>query len=581
MYAAAIPEPRPDQEISLAAVGAKIDEVASQLDARFVDAGNALAEAYAIVEKLVGALDAATQAMGREAADGAVENMRATADRLERLPEVQATRQAALARIQQTSKPLRDSIHQINRTLDFLRICGLNIKVAAAGAHGFADFADTMFARIDDGEREMSEIGAEIARLVGGIGSVIDIDRQLADECVKVIPQVPRKLAADAAALQAHQNEVARRAERIAEVAREIRAKVATAIGAMQIGDITRQRLEHVADGLRALIAFREGGEGEAPSPETAIAVSGHMTALFVAQARDTIDGFQQEVGVLAESLRGIVPSAEALVSLQAEAGNAGDDAESGSFLAELERSVSDVAAVTARLRDADGQAQRLGAATSATAERLAARLKVVHRVTHDVHQMAWNTDLRCSRLGNEGRGLAMVASEIRGFANRLADISAAIEGAFEDLVACAAAVRDPQADEADAGQALTESLALIHDGAQRMRDGLSGLDGDTAAVTRILSRATEKIDCDAEVSDALRDAVTRIEPLAAPCDAPDEAIEAPLRALLDQLARSYTMAREREVHRGFVPGGDAAAEAEVADSAAADDDDDFDDGLF
>lgn len=579
MYAAGTPEPTPESEISLVAIEATVTRVASGLDARFVGAGEALAQAYAIVEKLVSALEAITNAMSREAADAAIENMRATADRLERLPAVQAARQEGLERIAHGARPLRGHIGQIKRTLDFLRICGLNIRVAAAGRNGFSDFADTMSVRLEVGEQEISGIGEEIDRLTASIPALIDVDRQLAAECAKVIPHVPRKLAADAAALQRHQLEDAARAARIADVARDIRTKVATAIGAMQIGDITRQRLEHVAEGLRALIAFRQQ-DGDVP-PVAALQVNGHMIALLAAQAADTIDGFQAESRRLAESLRGIAPSANALLDIQAEgdrAAPAGEDR--GAFLVALERSVAEVGSVTAKLRDADLRAQQLGGSTSDTAERLAGRLRKIHRVNHDVHLMAWNTDLRCHRLGDEGKALAMVASEIRGFANTLATISGAIRTSVEELVGAVTALRDPDAEQGgDPAEALTSSLACIHEGAQRMRNGMAGLSADATAVTRILETTTSQVDCEAEFGEALRNVVVQLGLLAAPSEEPEPEAAAILAEMLGQMARSYTMASERDVHRRFALAG-PDGETQAAPPPA-DDEDDDDDGLF
>ncbi len=570
MYAAPIPEPNPESELSLAEIEATISRVASNLDARFVSAGEALAQAYGIVERLVSALEGVTNALGRDAAEAAVDNMRATADRLERLPAVQAARQAGLESIAAGARPLAHHINQVKRTLDFLRICGLNIKVAAAGRNGFADFADTMNVRLDVGEIEIGGIGSEIERLTASIPALIEVDRQLASECAKVIPQVPRKLAEDAEALQRHQAADAARAKRIATVGREIHGKVATAIGAMQIGDITRQRLEHVASGIQALIAWRDSAD-----PATAIEVVGHMVALFAAQASDTIDAFHKESQRLAESLRGIAPSAAQLLEIKAEGDRqqTGDDAV---FLGALEKSVADVAQVTARLREADARAQALGGSTSDSAERLAERLRVVHRVNEDVHLMAWNTDLRCHRLGDEGKALAMVASEIRGFATALATISGEIRQSVERLVGAVTALRDPEAEQGgDAAEALTESLACIRDGAQRMREGMAGLSDDAAAVTRILETTTSNVDCEAAFGDALRSVVLQLKLFGTPCPAPEGEVAAALAGLLDGMARSYTMAREREIHTRFaLPGTSASPQASM-------DDDDDDDGLF
>lgn len=576
MYTAAIPDPAPESEMSLAAAEATLDRVAAAIDQRFVGAGQALAQAYSIVENLVTALEGVTNALGRDAADAAVENLRGTADRLERLPTVQSSRQEALARIQQMAKPLRDHIAQVNRTLDFLRICGLNIKVAAAGAEGFSAFADTMFARLDVGEVEMAGIADEIDRLMAGIPAVIEVDRQLAGECARVIPHVPRKLAADAAALRAHQAADSARAAHIAEVARDLRGKVGLAIGAMQIGDITRQRLEHVAQGLRLLAAFRDGGDGA--DPAVADAVAAHVLALLAAQAADTIAAFQAEARVLAANVRGIGPGATALLQIREQ--GEGEQGEEGAFLIELEQSVAEIATVTARLHDADQRALVLGTTVSDTAERLARRLGTVHRVNQDVHQMAWNTDLRCNRMGTEGRGLAMVAAEIRSFANTLSDISATISASVDALAGAVLAVRGPDADaERDVGQALGESLDLIREGAQRMRDGMAGLDHDAAAIAQILHETTANIDCEAAFGGDLEAVAATLQALAAAATDPDEAVSERLAPLLDDLAARYTMAREREIHRQFALGGPAEIAAEAG--PAADDDDDFDDGLF
>ena len=581
MYAADSPEPDPRSELSLPAIEAAIAGVAAGLDARFVTAGEALAQAYGIVERLVTELEGVTNALGADAAGAAIANMRATADRLERLPAVQATRREGLERIAAGAQPLRHHIAQVMRTLDFLRICGLNIRVAAGGRNGFATFADTMSARLDVGEREIAGIGTEVERLIASIPALIAVDHQLAQECGRVIPQVPRKLAADAAALQFRQEEDAARAARIAGIARDIRAKVGRAIGAMQIGDITRQRLEHIAAGLRAVIDLRQ--HGDASDPTAVLQASGHAIALLAAQAADTIAGFHREAQLLAESLAGIAPSTAALLDIKAQGDQARPGDDKAAFLAALEQSVVEVGAVTTKLRDADARAQGLAAATSDSAERLAARLRIVHRVNEDVHLMAWNTDLRCHRLGDEGKALAMVAAEIRTFATTLARISRAIRDSVETLVGAVAALRDPDAEPGvDPGAALAASLACIHAGAERMRDGMAQLDAHADEVTRILDRTSRTIDCEAEFGDTLRTAADQLLLLGMRCDAPDAETTALLLPLLDQFARSYTMAEERTVHLPFaLLEENDDDEAGGGTAAGPDTPDEDDDGLF
>jgi hypothetical protein len=555
---------------TLTDVQATLSALASGLDARFVEAGSALATAFEIIERLVGSLEGVTNALDREAADAAVENMRATADRLTRLPALQQDRQRDLGAIRQASKSLRDQIAQIHRTLSFLRICGLNIKVAAAGAEEFSGFADNMFVRLDLGEEQLASFEREVKDLADKVARMVAAETLLAAECAKVIPQVPVKLAEDAVALQQHQAETAALAARIADVAREIRGKVAAALGALQIGDITRQRLEHVADGILALAAFIV--EREDIDEGVAELVEGRTLSLLAAQAADTIQDFQREARVLSQSLRGIGPDAGRLLALKD--GGGGQDAGGHSFLTVLEQGIAEVESVTGQLREADAQSDTLSSATSETAESLARRLKAVRKVQSDVEQMAWNTGLRCRRMGEDGLALAVIATEIRQFSNNLEAVSDRIAQTFDQLASATGSIqaRREQGGKMDAGRALTDSLSSIRTGGERMRANLASLDGDASTVVAILRDSTDKVDCEAEIGAALSEAAARLAGFVRDEEELPEAAIEPVSAMLGRIARSYTMAREREVHKRFALG---AVEENVA---AAEEDDD---GLF
>jgi hypothetical protein len=576
LYISKIAEGPADGGASLANVQVTLATLASGLDARFVEAGSALAQAYQIVETLVKSLEGVTKALDREATEAAVQDMRAIAERLTRLPATQARRQTALTTIGGSGEALRAPMAQFHRTLRFLRICGLNIKVAAAGADEFSGFADTIFEKIDVAEQQMSSFGDEIDGLASGISEALGAEKLLAVECRRVIPEVPLRLDRDALALQEHQVRLGALAARIAEVARDIRTKLATALGALQIGDITRQRLEHVVTGLTTLErAIREGTE---LAPEDVRQIEDHTLALLAAQAEDTVADFRSQARLLAQSLRAIGPQTNALLALKDDGGTQGEG-DSDNVLHVLERSIEEVRNVTGRLQQVDDLSDRLGTATSATAESLGRRIAAVQRVKNDVQQMAWNTDLRCRRMGSEGQGLAMIATEIRNFANHLEMLTNGIAGTFQQLVDAATVMRT-QAEETgrvDAGQALTASLDCVRDGGTRMRDGMSGLDRDAATMDEILRRTTENIDCDAEIGDALREAVSLLAAAAGELAPLPEDPPAALGEIFGSIHASYTMASEREIHKRFAPASDEAA----SEATPAIDDDDDDDGLF
>jgi methyl-accepting chemotaxis protein len=193
---------------------------------------------------------------------------------------------------------------------------------------------------------------------------------------------------------------------------------------------------------------------------------------------------------------------------------------------------------------------------------------------------MAWNTDLRCRRMGADGQGLAMIATEIRNFSNHLEMLTNGIAGTFQQLVDAAAEMRD-QAEEAgkvDADRALSASLDCVRDGGRRMGEGMSGLDRDAAAVGDILRQTTENVDCDAEIGDALGEAVLQLASSAGEAVLAPEEPPAALGEILNVIFASYTMASERDIHKRFalaVAGSDEEVVVECGD------DDDDDDGLF
>lgn len=562
----------------LEGVQGTLGALAAGLDDRFVQAGTALANTYEIVERLIASLEGVANALDREEADAAIANMQSIADRLARLPGIQKARQGDLDAISQATLMLRNDVARIHRVLSFLRICGLNIKIVAAGGEEFSGFADNMFARLDLGEGQLAGFDRETKRLVSKVTHMIGVERQLSTECAKVIPHVPKKLAENALALQRHQSDTADLARRIAEVAREIRSKVGAALGAIQIGDITRQRLEHVAAGiatLRTVIAERD-----MRASQEADALHAQAAALFAAQVGDTLEHFRREAHTLTRSLRGIAPDASRLLALKQ--GDGGLDRDNRDFLRRLEQDIVEIETVTQQLRRADEETDRLGSATHDIAKELAERLKSVRKVQSDVEQMAWNTGLRCRRMGDDGLALAAIAAEVRQFATNLETVTKQISETFAELTAAAVSIRQRQeaGGTIDAGRALAESLASVRAGGERMRQNLTSLDVDAARAISMLRESTGQVDCEAEIGAALAATATQLAAIAADAKNLSAAGEEALADIFGRVARGYTMAREREVHVRVVPGGKETASLATAAPAQCDDDL-FDDALF
>lgn len=570
----------PKGQQALAQIGFELQTLAAGLDVHFIGAGTTLANSYQMVEHLISALENVTGAINRDAAEAAMETMRETADRLTQLPMDQGSRQQSLDNISAASTDLLHNLKQIRRTLSFLQICGLNIKVTAAGAEGFADFADHMSAKLEQAEQQVDEFEEEIAQLGGKITEMVQADRQLMGECATVIPRVPLKLSQNAQTLQKLQQENAALAEHTAQLARDVRSKLAAAIGALQVGDMTRQRLEHITQAIELLLAGPADEAAEAGHSPRAIK---HVTALLAAQLTDAVDQFLRETGTLVASLRGIVPDAMRLADMQQGGGSEAIH----QILHHLENDIGEIANVTRQLYAAEANSGKLGQATSQAADSLRGRLKAVNHIQKDVEQMAWNTALQCRALGADGRGIAVISEEIQAFSRRLADIWEQVTRNFARVESLATSFGDVphSAGETDTADHLVTSLETVRGGNDLMAESMKAVDKDALEMGAMLRSLTEDLAVDVQLGPELSQmAATFSDLIGEPADH-DEALEwseeerQSLTALFARISALYTMASERDIHRAYLTAHDAGLQAESA--AQGGDDGLFDDGLF
>jgi len=189
---------------------------------------------------------------------------------------------------------------------------------------------------------------------------------------------------------------------------------------------------------------------------------------------------------------------------------------------------------------------------------------------------------LQCRGLGADGRGLAVISQEIQSFSRRLAGIWEMVSQSFDRIDSAARTMGDAAPDTDDM---LLQALEAIRNGSASMEASLSGIDQDALQVGAMLRDTTDDIGCEAEIGPALTRAVEGLTDLANTVEIrSDDEVAEPARqslaALMEQIAARYTMAREREVHRAFLPAGANDDVPEPADASAGDDDL-FDDGLF
>lgn len=537
-------------------------QLAASLDTRFLRVGATLAAAVELTDRVIGGLDAIAAALDARTAGAAVADMRHVADRLNALPAARRLRAARMAAASEAGTALDEHVLDMHQTLRVLGIYGTNIKIAASGEEQFVGFVDGMTEKLADGDAHLAGFIERLKALMAAVASERRGDRLLAEESAKVLPAVPLRLAADAADLSGYLGGVAVLAKTVAAIARSIQAKVAVVLGAMQVGDSTRQRLEHVVAALQ-IVEIR----GVAAEP----AAAAHVERLLAAQVDAALADFTRETGAMLRSLADLVPDTRRLLDLIT-----GQDGGGGRILlARIDQGIGDVERVTTRLREAERRSREMVALITDTVRDLSHRLASVRRIRLDMQDIATNTRLLCRRHGTIGKAVAVIAVEVDALTARLGEATDGVGQAIARLGDIEASLRgEDDPDVRDIGEVLASALAVIRHACHRVED-VAGIGGDDARqLITLLDGVADELGGELAVRDAIAAAAGAIARRTPPADLTDDAA-AMLATLLPAIAAMYTMASEREVHAGFVLPG-MAAPAPPADA-----DDEDDDGLF
>lgn len=530
------------------------------LEQRFVAAGTLLAEAIAATDDIVGALDSVSAALDARRAGSAGNGLRDVANRLAQLPDAQATRLAGMKALEGAARELRTYVLGARDALQVLRIYGMNINIAAAGNSAFAAFVENMTRRLTVGEAEVTAILGEIQRLSNETTGVGQAEAILTAECAKILPHVPQRLLADADALQEYMARMGALATDVSARTRAVQGRVATVLGAMQVGDSTRQRLEHVVTGLGLM-------GGGVPNP----AVEDHVRRLLSVQIVETATVFDDEVATLFASLEALRPEMQGLVALIGDA--SGSDGQT--VLARLDEGISEVAQVTGHVREADARSRAVVEGITDAVEELAVRLAAMRRMQLNVLDIATNTRLLSRRFGTIGKAVSVIAVEIDAYTGKLSDFIEQIDAAVATLGDVRDQLSIPAGEAGDMQTTLAEALAVIRSGCGQTevatRRGAAGAN----RLAELLDRVGTELAGEMAVGTTMRAAAALLTPMPEPAPLDAEA-EAVLETVSGAIYALYTMAAERDVHAGVIP-----AHLLPPPPAASALDDDDDDGLF
>lgn len=561
---------------SLAAISDHLESARAQIEVRFSDAGGRLANSLEMVGGLIDSLDHIGLALNAEAVSGTTKDLLSTAEGLTALPQAQHIRIERMNQLRQAGAALASHIDEMRQTLRYLRAFAMNVKITAGtivtGSDEFGGFAEQMCSQLDVGGRELDELAGQLSMLDRQLAEALAFEQTLGSKYQAVIPAVPDRLAVDAQAIGVHHSLIADVTVSVAAIARDIQMKVARALTALQIGDITRQRIEHVQHGLE--VTIRRLADADL-TPEAGARVRRRLVRLMADQMVDTASSFEAEAAKVTQSLEGMAHDTAQILAFDTLS-----DARGSGGLRALEVSLGQARVLVGDVGAAMDNAHRISDETATAVETLTRRVDAIQSVKRDIQQMAINSSLRCNRLGEVGKPLNVIALELSSHAIQLEDSANQTLGSLARL----SEVSGNMTGQTEAAVDVTR-LEGVSDRLRRAADviehDLADLGVRGAETARSLDLANGQLGLKEDLGETLHAAAISLIEEAGPASDDLAGISEIIVEAMDEIARCYTMARERTIHAAHAIEGEPPLEAVAVALPAAANDEEFDDILF
>ncbi len=539
------------------------------IESTFVAVGARLSEGAVLLNTLSKLFEALPEALQGAEVEEALTHLKAVAESASLLSNTFGQEKADLARLVEVVAAANSPISDLRRTVKMMGIVSVNARVTAAGIVGDSDDFDvftTDIATLSDSASQTIQEFAQIYRqLTAEVDHAASQRARFESTHANTLSGLASSLAETILALDEQRVAALESSAETGRVSRQIVGRIGSAVMSLQVGDSTRQRIEHVESGLAAMAEILADDGMDATEREDVIAV---LTNLQQAQLTDIAAAFSQEVEQAEKDLNALASDAGTIMARSRDFQGSGTSKSSAiaSLSAQLRAAVS-------ILKDFETERSKLEAVASAVQETVRVLLEhvgAVQDIEANMRLVSLNAAVRCAQLGPRGASLTVIAMQLRELTSETVvaaeaamnqlDQSTNLAGAFG-----AAAKGNGAGKVSDLEEQATLALNILAALDTRIASALTRLNTDGPKVTGLLDAAARGLSGQSALAETLDDTALAIAALTgkpAPSTIPSS-----LLGVLGQLRRNYTMEAERAIHDQLVP-RDTTGAAEQSEAA-------------
>lgn len=527
-----------------------------RIETAFVGVGERLTEGAALLNSLTREFEALPEALEGEDVLDASARLRDVAERAADLARAFGQEKADLDKLVEVVAAANAPISELRRTVKMMGIVSVNARVTAAGIVGDSDDFDVFTTDIatlsDTANRTIQEFAQVYRQLTVEVVKAASQRARFESQHASTLSTLAASLSETLEALDRQRVAAVDGSAETGRVSRQIVARIGSAVMALQVGDATRQRLEHVEAGLLALAdtvdhASAMGVDLEENERAPARAA---LSALQQAQLSYAASSFGMEVAEAEEALSALAADASVIMARSRDL--YGDKNGKSSIMAGLSAQLRSAIAILGDFELERGKLEAVAGGVHDTVGVLLGHVAAVQDIEANMRLVSLNAAVRCAQLGPRGASLTVIATQLRELTSETVVAAEAAMARLDQSSALAAsfgaaARADGAGQVGQLEQQASQALELLTSLDKRLAAALARLNADGPKVIALLDRAARGLSGQSAMAEALDDIALRIAGLSP--EPPPESLSAGLAALLESLRKTYTMQAERQVH--------------------------------
>lgn len=376
---------------------------------------------------------------------------------------------AALDGLSSVAPTVGRPLSAIAKIIGEIAALATNAKIQAAQVRaGEVDFS--VFTRDIDRLRLMAgeavrRAETRLGELAGGLGQVQVDAQQFGQGDAQELERIAAGLAGRLGELARRRQEARRALDDFQRRADTIAQRVERCVGALQINDLTSQRVAHVQTALGLLRVLCGAEAAAAPGlewmdgmgVERRQALVAAVCRLQGAQLERAGADFRDAVAEVRADMDGLAADAAAI---RAEAQRVfGGDVGEDSFVRAIAADIGRAAQLLRAYCTIDDRIRAGIDGVSAGFVAMAEDVRAIQSIDTDMRVMGLNATLKCTRLGASGVALGVVAQELRACSRRTEETARAIDRAISAAAERAAAAAATSLEEYRAAADLSARL--------------------------------------------------------------------------------------------------------------------------